>query len=349
MVKQRLRIVGLLLLCMACTHSMAEDVSGYSVPSNVLGMGSDNSGEWEIYFLTENDGKWVASRNGDTKNENVEAVRVNVKEKEIRLYAWGNRPNGYHPQNHNPAIWKFSPGMGKYERGSGGNNICLSKFAAGLFSAEINQQKLLDAAQSSGLIAMAEQDYQAELVEIQKRKDAELAARENAEQARLAADHLAEEGDACAKYQRGMFYLGTASFNIEAEKWMKKAAAQGHADALYKLAIFQNIHYRNTVEAEYLINKAAQAGSKEARAVLEERLAEQKRIDLQEKQVAAFRKSISSGDESNCGPVIEVKGKLVKVAFAVANYGNEHWVRRDDIYPSGWGCRFVNGQYQPPR
>ena len=63
---------------------------------------------------------------------------------------------------------------------------------------------------------------------------------------------------------------------------------------------------------------------------------------------AAFRKTLNEGAETNCGPAIEVKAKLVKVAFAVANYGNEHWIRRDEIFPSGYSCRFVNGQYQPP-
>lgn len=66
------------------------------------------------------------------------------------------------------------------------------------------------------------------------------------------------------------------------------------------------------------------------------------------KLITAFRKSIADGDETNCGPVIVVKGKLVKVASAVANYGNEHWIRRDQIFPAGYGCRFVNGQYQMP-
>lgn len=360
MVTRQSKILGLLLLCMTCTHSVAEGSSGYSVSSSVLGMGMDYSGDWEIYFLIGNNGKWGASKNGDTKIENVEAVRVNVREKEIRLYAWGNRHNGYTPQTHNPAIWKCSPGLGKNERESGGNNICLSEFADGIFIAEINQQKLLDAAQSSGLIAMAEHDYQSKLDEIQGRNIAQLAAQNRAEQDRLAEDQHAEHGNAEEKYQRGLFYLGTASYNIEAEKWMEKAAAQGHALALYKLALFQVGHYHNEAEAEKLLKRSAHAGSKEARVALDSIQAEQKRVELIEKQaavrqikerqqVAAFRKSVASGDESNCGPVIEVKGKLIKVATAVANYGNEHWVRRDEIYPSGWECRFINGQYQPPR
>jgi hypothetical protein len=85
-------------------------------------------------------------------------------------------------------------------------------------------------------------------------------------------------------------------------------------------------------------------------------LADQKKVKKlaqehaeQQKVVAAFRNKLRDGDETNCGPVIETKGKLVKVSFPVADYGNEHWIRRDQIFPSGWGCRFLNGQYQSPQ
>jgi hypothetical protein len=78
-------------------------------------------------------------------------------------------------------------------------------------------------------------------------------------------------------------------------------------------------------------------------------VARKKQEAIERKQVAVFRKTIKEGDESNCGPVIETKEKLVKVSFGVANYGNEHWIRRDQIFPSGYGCTFINGQYQPPQ
>ena len=62
-----------------------------------------------------------------------------------------------------------------------------------------------------------------------------------------------------------------------------------------------------------------------------------------------WRRKLSEGELTNCGPVIEVKKKLVKVSFPVANYGNEHWIRRDQIMPSVYSCEFVNGHYQAPR
>ena len=74
------------------------------------------------------------------------------------------------------------------------------------------------------------------------------------------------------------------------------------------------------------------------------------RQDKERKQLESFRKTLAEGIETNCGPVIEAKQKLIKVAVAVSNYGTEHWIKRNEIFPAGYGygCRFVNGQYQSP-
>lgn len=85
--------------------------------------------------------------------------------------------------------------------------------------------------------------------------------------------------------------------------------------------------------------RASQVLGREAALVIE-----QERI---RNKIVVFRKSLKEGDDTNCGPIIEVKGKLIKVAFAVANYGNEHWIKRDQILSPDYVCRFVNGQYQP--
>lgn len=100
-------------------------------------------------------------------------------------------------------------------------------------------------------------------------------------------------------------------------------------------------------------------------AKLDQRLAEQERQDRQaaealeaaEQQrakaatvrIASFRKSLREGVETNCGPVIQAKPPHVKVYVPIKDYGNEHWIRTDAIYPPDYGCEFVNGGYRPPR
>lgn len=75
--------------------------------------------------------------------------------------------------------------------------------------------------------------------------------------------------------------------------------------------------------------------------------AENKLMEDKIRQIKIFRSSLKVEDQTNCGPVIEKKSKMVKVYFPVANYGSEHWIPIDLIKPSEYGCRFVNGGYVP--
>lgn len=75
---------------------------------------------------------------------------------------------------------------------------------------------------------------------------------------------------------------------------------------------------------------------------------EEQRVEAARREVTGFRKSLKDGIETNCGPVLEMKGPLVKVYFAVKDFGNEHWLRADTVFPPRYGCTFVNGKYLPP-
>ena len=97
------------------------------------------------------------------------------------------------------------------------------------------------------------------------------------------------------------------------------------------------------------VNKEAQEIEQNNRAIY---LEEQKRQEAAKQaaiQLNSFRNSLAAGSETNCGPVIEVKGDLLKISHAVAEYGNEHWIRRYQLFPPSYGCRFHRGEYQPPQ
>lgn len=66
------------------------------------------------------------------------------------------------------------------------------------------------------------------------------------------------------------------------------------------------------------------------------------------KRVEEFRKTLKSGVDTNCGPVLEKKDSLVKVYFPVKNYGNEHWIDANKLFPKNHGCCFVKGKYIAP-
>lgn len=83
-----------------------------------------------------------------------------------------------------------------------------------------------------------------------------------------------------------------------------------------------------------------------ANAIFLKRIAEENAV--RQKEIDTFRKALIEGDDTNCGPAIEVKEKMVKVAYALSGYGNEHWIKRDQIFPKKYNCEFKNGQYIAP-
>jgi hypothetical protein len=89
---------------------------------------------------------------------------------------------------------------------------------------------------------------------------------------------------------------------------------------------------------------AQEAETELARKVAADRMEEERRSKIQ-----MFRQTVDETRETNCGPVLEIKGDLVKVYFPVADYGNEHWLRVAELYPPEYGCVFVNGRYAGPR
>ena len=138
-------------------------------------------------------------------------------------------------------------------------------------------------------------------------------------------------------------------------------AAPGVSPAQFTSAMAETGH-KSPARAKIEMQANAEAAAKNAEAAAkaldrEATLREQQRIDraknqalARERSVAltlAFRKSVSVGTTSNCGPVVELRQNLAKVYFPVQGYGNEHWIDVNRLMPDGFGCRFINGQYWP--
>lgn len=65
--------------------------------------------------------------------------------------------------------------------------------------------------------------------------------------------------------------------------------------------------------------------------------------------LAEFRAGIKLETDTNCGPTLEVRGNLVKVYHPVSGFGNEHWIKRDELLPKGMECAFKDGHYVAPK
>lgn len=66
------------------------------------------------------------------------------------------------------------------------------------------------------------------------------------------------------------------------------------------------------------------------------------------KGVEYFRETLTVGTTTNCGLIVEIKDPLAKVYFPVQNYGNEHWIKRNELFPQRYSCNFFNGKYIMP-
>ena len=91
---------------------------------------------------------------------------------------------------------------------------------------------------------------------------------------------------------------------------------------------------------------------KKEQQVLAQKRAEQRRLyDQQQRQkfianIKSYRNSLSEGQDSHCGLIVEVKDKIVRVETMVGL----KFFKKDQMYPAGVAnCRFLNNVYQPPR
>lgn len=102
--------------------------------------------------------------------------------------------------------------------------------------------------------------------------------------------------------------------------------------------------------------KRQQEEKERQRRQLEEQ-EQQRRQEAQRKEEAAkqakleaWRKTIKVGDDTFCGPIIELRQPMVRIAIKVplAGYPSEAWLKSSELYPD-WmaGCRNVNGQIRP--
>lgn len=85
----------------------------------------------------------------------------------------------------------------------------------------------------------------------------------------------------------------------------------------------------------------------QARSAREQAAAAEARAQ-EHKRLVAWRSRIRVESKTNCGPVIEVKGNLIKVYAPVANYSSEHWLERDTLFPPEYNCSWYNGNYRAP-
>ena len=364
-------ILGITLLATvqmsACTSVTPNQTSAappqrgatYSVAKQI------GAGGGKTFFLIKNGDGWKVSRTGNIYDDSVEQVAVNAASKVITLQT--EVESKYSTPS--SGTWPCLRGIGGQSRKDSGYTICTSKLTKGAYTpgnvaisviaapflmlsgsvgatVEVDQDKILEIAKSSGLLDMAEQDAQAEIT---------------AEYHKLFAEATTP---AAIKYFAGKYQNKDPEGLVpQAQARMQQAELNQYRNIYNSALTISGLRAFATIYASNDPDKLvpiARKRAKEKEDAIAKADADQARIEAQRikeedafraegmKRVVVFRKSLKEGGETNCGPVIESKEKLVKVSFSVSGYGNEHWIRRDEIFPSSYGCRFLNGQYQSP-
>ncbi len=187
--------------------------------------------------------------------------------------------------------------------------------------------------------------------------------------------YLVDDGYIGALYVLGAVFesgnFGNADI-VEAYKWYSKGADKGDARAQYALGrlVETGKHGSADVEEAYrLYSKAADQGHAEASAA-QKRLAptvtaiEKKRADdyaaaerkraqeeaaaikREQQRLTQWRKKLQIGDDTHCGPIVDIRRPMFKVALIaqIQGFGSESWLKEAELFTPEYGCRNVNGR-----
>jgi hypothetical protein len=293
-----------------------------------------------VFYLSKSEGKWRASESSDLAKPGVEQIQVNLDSGEIHLMAnppaevsKGERARGNGSGNR----WECFAGWGtNAARSFRQYNVCASVFATSntgvgesvigglnlLFGTVrrfvvIDTKAIVDAAQEAGLLAL--------VVESRDRRNA-----------------------AWLDAYRAQFRNAQSLSDWTA---FLRTAARADPDGL-----IPEVNSRlATLEKEAMERKEAEVARLELeRQERAKRLQEQKKLDEAEAARAelarqAWVKQLKIGDETFCGPVIEVRQPMIKIAVSaqLAGFASEAWLRDREVFMPMEGCSNVNGRLQP--
>ena len=97
---------------------------------------------------------------------------------------------------------------------------------------------------------------------------------------------------------------------------------------------------------QILQNRLAQEKSEADRRALQAGQEAERRRQAEAKNLAEWRKTLQVGADTFCGPVIEMRAPMVRIALKVQlpGYSSEAWLKSSEVFPPEYGCRNVNGR-----
>lgn len=324
------------------------------------------------YYLVKNGEAWVAQREADLAKDGVERIAVDWFTGAVELAASAPpnpskleqdrvRSNGGKTGN----MWEcYSGTMSSNNRPKYGYSVCASHFTKGVTGAgeavignavgiffgtvrryvAVDQEKLLAAIQQSGLAEMIQED------------------RLRHHRATFASANIIPKLQTWIRTYKGIYdpegLVAQAELRLAALLQEQDAQKQQQKLAAYR-SNFQRI--RTAEEIRTFITKYSDDDPDklipEARTKLLAIQEEERKLELVEREhqrktetrLNAWRKSLKIGDDTFCGPVIEVKPPMLKIAVRnqLPGYASEQWLKASEVYPLTSGCSIVNGTLYP--
>jgi hypothetical protein len=342
-----------------------------NVPVNNLTVEPYKSGKTTIdIYLRNEDGKWVASLTGDLRDTKFEVVRVNKNSWSYSLPAAKPSPNprlcltkmkeranfGYLECN---SIF-FSANLG----GTVAGTVLRGVFSLGIltatdaatgntgFSVSFDQAAFDKAVAESGAIHLAKdtisyQDYIAsfEAAKSSRQWQAFISKHKDSYDpdslVLLAEQRLMEAIEREAERDKTLYRqaFNSASSINELQSFIDRYSQNDPENLIPRANDKLKLMRKLVAEEE---DRQRKAGAEEARLRV---LAAEKK----QKEVAQWRSKLRSGDDTFCGPVIEIKGSMIRIALRVQlpGYGNDAWLKTSEIYPPSSGCQNINGRISP--
>jgi hypothetical protein len=126
------------------------------------------------------------------------------------------------------------------------------------------------------------------------------------------------------------------------------SSIESYRSFLEKYGAYDPLGKKNSIEEKLSVlqkEKSKQEAAERLRAQEAYELAQLNKENAFKNKVLNYREKLSSGNDSHCGLVVDVKDNVVLVQSMVGSV----WIKRSEIYPAGAAdCRFYNNVYQPP-
>lgn len=89
--------------------------------------------------------------------------------------------------------------------------------------------------------------------------------------------------------------------------------------------------------------------AREERERLAREKARQEQQRKEQKALLVWRNSVKPGDDTFCGPIIEIKGPMVRIALnaKLPGYSSDSWLKKSELFPAHKGCVNRNGNLSP--